>query len=344
MAGTSAVKPPRASGSRTYVGFMRKKPVVVITGASSGIGRATALRFARDHAHLVLVSRRLDALQQLAAECEQQGARASAVAADTTDADAVDRAAEVAAEEYGRVDVWVNAAAVSSYGLTQDIPLHEFRRVLDVNIMGYVHGCRSALRMMKPQREGVIVNIASILGEIQQPYTAPYGMSKAAVRALGVTLRSELALEKLDKVHVVTLLPPTIDTPFYAHAGNHTGRQLVALPPVYPAELVATAVHTAAAHPGKHERVLGALGRELVRLHRKHPVEAEWQLAVQTEASNFSPHSADDTEGALFTPPVGEARVSGGWGGRSRRNGRVLLALVGAAAVSVVILARKQRN
>ena len=217
-------------------------PVVVITGASSGIGRATALRFARKRARLVLAARSSDALEALAKECRKRGAKAIAVPTDVTDPEAVQALAARAVEEFGRLDVWVNNAAVSVFGRITDVPLRDFQRVLDVNVSGYVHGARAALPQLREQGSGVLINVSSIVGEIAQPYTAAYSMSKAAVRALGVSIRSELRLDGITGIKVCTVMPATIDTPFFQHAANYTGRQVVAMPPVYGPQRVACAI------------------------------------------------------------------------------------------------------
>ncbi len=319
---------------------MKRSPVLVITGASSGIGRATALRFARRRASLVLVSRNQDALDAVAEECRRRGARAVPLAADVTDAAALERVATRTVVQFGRVDVWVNAAAVSTFGDFESIPEEEFARVLEVNALGVANGARAALMAMTARRRGVIVNISSILGEIPQPFSAPYGMSKAAVRALGASLRTELALRGLRGIHVVTILPPTIDTPLFRHAGNHTGRRVVALPPVYPPALVARAIEDAVRHPSRPERVLGLLGRALVHQHRRHPRAVELQLGAQTFATNLSPISPQhDTSGILFEPgSAEEAAVTGGWHGGLKMGIRVALGwAIALALVSTAI-------
>src|SRR3712207_3015567 len=168
--------------------------VVVITGASSGIGRATALRFAESGAALVLNARGTKSLESVAAECGQLGAEAEIRSADVTDEDAMLELAQHAVERFGRIDVWVNDAAVGVFGLLDELPMEDVRRVLDVNILGCVHGVRAALPILKRQGSGVIINVASLTAPIPQPYTAPYSMSKAAIRSLGASVRSELRL------------------------------------------------------------------------------------------------------------------------------------------------------
>lgn len=321
---------------------MKATPVIVITGASSGIGRATALRFARRRASLVLVSRNQDALDALAGECIRRGAQALALAADVADPVAMESVATRASVQFGRVDVWVNAAAVTTYGEFESIPVDEFSRVLEVNALGVANGARAALLAMSGRRRGVIVNISSILGEIPQPFSTPYGMSKAAVRALGVSLRTELALRGLRGIHVVTILPPTIDTPLFQHAGNHTGRRVVALPPVYPPALVARAIEDAVRWPGRHERVLGVLGRTMFAQHRVNPRPVELQIGAQTIATNLSPVSPQsDTSGNLFEPgSAEEAAVTGGWHGGLKTGIRVALGWTVALAVISTVLVK----
>jgi short-subunit dehydrogenase len=325
-----------------------RHPIVVITGASSGIGRATALRLARRQASLILVSRRRHALDELAIECRARGGQAVvAIVADVTDSDALEAVAIRASTEFGRLDGWVNCAAVGVYGYLERVPPAEFRRVIDVNVMGCVYGARAALTPMITQRRGTIVNIASILAEVPQPYSAAYSISKAAVRALGGSLRAELRLRHLKRVHVVTILPPSIDTPFFAHAANHTGRRLLALPPVYPPEIVAKAVEASLRHPRRPERILGVLGRALVRRHRRHPQGVERQVALLTESLQLSTTTpAPDTKGTVFeADPASRGTVRGGWHGRAKASGRVVLAvaglgaaLAGAVAIGAVVV------
>ncbi|WP_104117406.1 SDR family oxidoreductase [Arthrobacter sp. B1805] len=314
-----------------------RNSVVVITGAASGIGRATALRFARRRTHLVLASRRVEALETLVAECTALGSRAIAVPTDMSEYEAVQELASRAVEEFGRIDVWVNNAAVSFFSPFLEVPLRDFERVIDVNVMGYVYGARAALERMQDQGSGVLVNVASIVGEIPQPYTSAYSMSKAAVRALGVSLRSELKLDRKKRIHVCTVLPPTIDTPFFNHAANYTGRRAVAMPPVYSADRVAKAILDVVEAPVR-EVAVGRIGRSMVRQHRLMPGRIERVMAHQVEHTHLSKKEpAEDSTGNLYGPSLdpANAAVPGGWSGRRRTAQRTILgtALVGVGAV-----------
>jgi short-subunit dehydrogenase len=316
---------------------MNASPVVVITGASSGLGRGTALAFAKLRARLVLVGRSTESLEAVAAECAAAGNHnVLTVAGDVVDTSTAERAVDMAIAAFGRLDVWVNDASVGSYAPFWELPTAEFERILDVNIHGAANGSRSALRVMLRQRSGLIVNIASILGEVPQPYNAAYSMSKAAVIALGRSLRSELSLAK-SPVHVVTVLPPTLDTPFFHHAGNHTGRALQALPPVYPPTEAVKAIIAAWKHPSRAERVVGAAGRTMVSQHRKRPRAIEAALARQTELGQFQRGPAPDTLGNLESPSTAPLGVTGGWGGHRRQAARMLLATALAAGAAYAV-------
>jgi short-subunit dehydrogenase len=316
-----------------------ENPVVVITGASSGIGRATALRFAGKGARLVLAARGAESLEAVAAECRKRGAKAIAVPTDVTDAGRMEDLASRAVEEFGRLDVWVNNAAVGAFGLLTEIPPKDFQRVLDVNISGYVNGARAALLRQTAQGSGTLINVASIVAETPLPYSAAYSISKAAVRALSVSLRSELAREGITGVNVCTVLPATIDTPFYQNGANYTGRRPKALPPVYTPERVAKAVVKLVAHPRRETVAGGLAGRVLLLQHKVTPGAVEAATARQVDKRQLSRRqSAPVTSGNLHQPSqsIRKASVTGGWHGRRRTAQRIMMgaaALAGSAAV-----------
>lgn len=315
--------------------------IVVVTGASSGIGRATALAFAEAGASaVVLVARGSEALTQAARECAQRGAEAVVVPADVTDATALDDLAQRTIERFGRLDVWVNNAAVSLFGSIQQTPLRDIRRVVDVNLMGYVHGARAALPFMRAQGRGVLVNVASTVGVVAQPYASAYVMAKFAIRGLSASLRQELRLADSRGVHVCTVLPATIDTPLFAHAANYSGRRVLAMPPVYRPERVARAIVNAVRVP-RREIVVGPAGRVFVLQSRMMPGMLERTVARRVDKRHLSrTEVAPATEGNLYGPDTVAAATRGGWRGPSRATAGRLAASVVLTAAAVAALRR----
>lgn len=299
-----------------------KGSTVVITGASSGIGRAAALEFAKHGANVVLAARRKSALEDVARQIREYNGRALVVPTDTSDADAVDHLADRAAASFGSIDIWVNNAAVSLFGPLHKTPARDFQRVLETNVMGYVHGAQAALKHFRRQRSGVLINVSSVVGEVPQPLTAAYSASKAAINSLSVSIRSELMLDGYKNVHVATVLPPTVDTPLFDLVGNYTGKRVVPMPPIYPAQKVAEAIVSGARKP-QHEIPVGAAGKELMMSHRKAPASAEKVMAHSVNKKHLSKDSRRDTTGNLYEPlSHAVAAVDGGWEGKTRHNRR----------------------
>ncbi|MFD1718352.1 SDR family oxidoreductase [Georgenia deserti] len=314
--------------------------VVVITGASDGVGRATALRLAQDGAAVVLAARRSEALEEVATECRRRGGRALAVPTDVAREQAVAALANRAVAEFGRIDAWINNAAVGIAAPFAATPLTDIRRVVDVDVMGVVHGMQEALTQMRRQGAGVVVNVSSVLGEIPAPYAGPYSMSKAAIRALAVSVREELRLDGAKGIHVCTVLPPSIDTPFFGHVANYTGRAARPIPPTYPPEQVAEAIRSVLRRP-RREVVIGCVGRTLVLKHRLFPAVVEHVMGSYAGRTYLSRRRVDPTTGNLYgddgTPPA----VTGGHHGRRKTAVRKFGVFVAAGAAVAAVAGRR---
>lgn len=301
--------------------------VVVVTGATSGVGRATALGFADLGADLVLVARSPDALAEAAEECRTKGVRhgvqVEVVPTDMGDPAAVERLVRRVLDRFGRIDVWVNAAAVIIAGPFGAEPFAEVRRLIDTNIAGYVLGSRAALAQFDHQDRGTLVNVGSLLGVTPNPLVPTYVMSKFAIRGLTLSLRHQY--KNRPGIGIALVLPGPIDTPAFDRAANHTGHGLRPIPPATAPERVAAAVISAARRPRRHVEV-GLLMRGLALLVRVWPRLAEWTVAKWSGALITRPQRATSTPGALFDPPV-SGRVDGGW-----RRGGALRTGLGARA------------
>jgi NAD(P)-dependent dehydrogenase (short-subunit alcohol dehydrogenase family) len=202
---------------------VRLKPVgeqvVVLTGASSGIGLATARALADRGAKLVLVSRNEAALQEIARECETKGGRAIAVAADVGRFEDMERVAEAAVREFSGFDTWVNNAGVAIFGTVEQIPIKDHRRLFDTNYFGVLHGCLVAARHLR-QHGGKIINMGSVLSDRADILQGPYSASKHAVKGLTDALRMELE-EDGAPIQVTLIKPSAIDTPYMEHARSY---------------------------------------------------------------------------------------------------------------------------
>lgn len=195
----------------------------VVTGASSGFGRGTAVRLGQLGANVVLAARRADLLEEVAREVEAAGGSALAVPTDVADPEAVQQLAQAAIARFGQVDVWINNAGVGAIGRFEDIPIEDHSRLVDVNLKGVIYGSHVAMRLFRGQGFGHLVNMGSVDSETPLAYQASYSASKAAVLSLGRTLNEEIRLSGRRRLHVSTVMPWAADTPWWPHAANYSG-------------------------------------------------------------------------------------------------------------------------
>ncbi|MEV0129379.1 SDR family oxidoreductase [Dactylosporangium sp. NPDC050688] len=313
--------------------------VVVIVGASTGIGRATALEFAAKGARVVCAARGTLALETLAQQIHRDGGDALPVPTDVADAAAVRSLADFAEQHYGRIDTWVNAAAVGVWGRVEDITAEEFDRVMRVNFLGHVHGVHAALPALR-RSAGTVIGISSAEGVRAVPLQGPYTASKFALRGFYDCLRMELAQDG-SPVTVTTILPASTDTPFFEHARSKLGAMVKPPPPVYAPSVVATNIVYAATHP-RREIPVGGSAVVFLLGQRLSPALSDALLSVRrvgvgSQRSDRPDNGLDN----LDRPMDGTGRVRGrhpGWVlrhsaftrliGRRRRPGELLTAAV----------------
>jgi short-subunit dehydrogenase len=282
--------------------------VVVVTGASSGIGLATVRALARAGAAVVLVARNEDALGEICAELEGAGGRVHAVSADVGVAEDMARVTRAAIARFGGFDTWVNDAGVGIYGDSLEIGLADHEQLFRTNYFGVVHGSLEAARHLKDRPGGgAIINIGSILGDIPSPLMGPYVASKHAVKGFTDTLRIDLQRQGAP-IQVTLIKPASIGTPFPDHAKNHMETAARVPPPVYAPEVVADAILHAATHPVRALTVGGA-GRQLVATYHAAPNLADriFGAFIPPLSKRKDPKTPDDS---LYTPSQdGQART-----------------------------------
>src|SRR3954471_19326718 len=246
--------------SRRWKPKRLRDQVIVITGASSGIGLATARMASARGARVVLTSRNERDLRVAVEEIDAHGGRATHVVADVAVPEEMDRVADIAIREFGGFDTWVNNAGISVYGKLTDVPMEDKKRLFDTNFWGVVNGCRTAVRHLA-NRGGTIINIGSIVSDRALPLQGMYSASKHAVRGYTDALRMELEHDRLP-ITVTLVKPASINTPFVDHARNYMAEAPSLPPPVYAPEVVAEAILRCAERRFR-EVIVGGGGRAL---------------------------------------------------------------------------------
>lgn len=283
--------------------------IVAVTGASSGIGRATVQRLVDAGVTVVAIARGREALDGLAAELTGRTGHVEVAALDVTDGPAVERLVADLLDRHGGLDAWVNIAGVTTYGRFEDLPAAEFDRVVEVNLLGSANGARAVLPHFREHGAGTLINVSSVLGRFGTPLMSPYVASKFAVRGWSESLRLEL--RDAPGVAVCTVLPSSVDTPLFRHAGNHTGQQVQS--PMLPMDphRVATAIVDALRHP-RREIVVGQTPRLIMLARAVLPGPTERVLGPAMAADHTGGSDVPATSGALFASPD-DGEVTGGW-------------------------------
>ena len=297
---------------------MKLKPVgeqvAAVVGASSGIGRETALRFAKRGAKVVLAARSEAGLRALEEEIRGLGGQATSVVADVSEFEQVETVARVAVEEYGRLDTWVHLAAVGLFASFDRTRPEEFRRVVDVDLMGQVYGAMAALPRIKGEGRGALVHVSSVVGKRSVPLQSAYCASKHGVDGFLESLRVELMHEGWKNIGVTNVMPAAINTPFFTKARTKLGVKPKGFPPVYQPGVVADAIlHSAEEAP--REMVAGGAGKGMLLGQRLSPRLMDALMVRGGFGSQMTkaPKSAVDPDG-LFAPMEGQDRAEGEFG------------------------------
>jgi len=309
---------------------MSRPPLrVVITGASSGIGAATAITFARTGAQLVLGARGEAGLDDIARWCREAGGEADVQVVDVTDAAAVAAFAAAARDRLGGIDLWFSCVGIGVVGKYHDVPIADHARVVEANLVGHMNDAHAVLPIFLAQDRGTWVNMISVGGFVATPYAAAYSASKFGLRGFSEALRGELS--KKPHIHICDVYPTFVDTPGVDHAGNYTGAKLSLPPGALSPDTVAKAVVRLARRP-RNTTVVGApaIALKLGQFAAPNLGAAIMNGFMDVWSSKAEP--GEDTSGALFDPPPGASGPDGG-----RRNPDARRKAAAAAGLAATI-------
>ncbi len=294
---------------------MKLKPVreqvVVVMGASSGIGRETALRFAQRGAKVVVAARSEAGLRSLEDEIRGRGGEARAVIAEVSEFEQVEAVAQIAVEEYARLDTWVHLAAAGLFAPFDQTQPEEFRRVVEVDLMGQVYGAMAALPRIKHEGRGALVHVSSVVGKRSVPLQSAYCASKHGVDGFLESLRVELLQQGWNNIGVTNVMPAAINTPFFTKARTKLGVKPKGFPPIYQPGVVVDAI-LYSAEQAPREIVAGGAGKGMLLTQRLSPRVMDALMVRGGFGSQMTdePKSSADPEG-LFATMEGQDRAEG---------------------------------
>ena len=284
--------------------------VVAVVGASSGIGRETALQFAKRRAKLVVSARSESGLNSLVSEIQKLGGEAIAVLADVSIYEQVQNIAHKTVEQYGRLDTWVHAAGTAVIAPFEQVTPDEFKRVIDVNLMGQVYGAMVALPHLRREGRGALIHVSSVEARQSLPLQSAYSASKHAIEGFLDSLRIELQQEGFP-ISVTNVMPAVINTPFYNKARTKMGVKPTGVPPYYQPSLVAEAILHVAENPTR-DIFVGDIGRVLDALHRLSPDLSDalvGKISIQGQRTSVIKSESDPNN--LFEPIEGYDTTTG---------------------------------
>jgi len=290
---------------------MLRNKTIVVTGASSGAGKAIALEFALQQPTLILASRNPEALREVAFECSELGARVRTVVTDVTDSGAMIELADEANNFGDKIDIWVNNAGLLAAGNFEETPMAVHRQVIETNLIGYLNGAHAVLPYFKKQKYGVLINNISIGGFLPVPFGVGYSASKFGLRGFSAALKAELS--EWPDIHICDAFPAFLDTPGIQHAANYTGKHLKPAPPVYDPRRVAMAIVKLAEKP-RPEAMIGSISTLLRLSYGLFPALTRGiaSSVIRSYLKHAEPMPKSD--GNVFGPVNYGNSVYGGWG------------------------------